>query len=345
MEPTINPIISYNVTDNFNRLLKKLLRSKLTSLDIKVIKFLKYLNENVKECPQPSELKMITRSTAAKIQIGNNSDKIFQEIYTLANLLYDDLVQKKKDDLLDNIIGLQYKELEYNYSKKKKQVKKQVKKNQFYNCFSIKMNALKDSTVNMKFFNNGSITMTGCKIEGSAQHVLEIMVKYIYRNINKFKNIKNLKKLKINNLRTTMINYNFKLNFNINRDKLYNLLKNNHDIFVSYEPEKYQAVKISFMYNDNNKYNDGVCYCKKRCSIKHKGWGQGEGDCKKITIAIFQSGNTGINGSRSYKQVVCAYKFITEIIKEYYKDIVRYSILEIDNYELKRTKKIRLKNI
>ena len=188
-------------------------------------------------------------------------------------------------------------------------------KNQFYNCFSIRMNALEDSTVNMKFFNNGSITMTGCKIDGSAQHVLEIMVKYIYKNINKFAN-KNLKKLKINDLRTTMINYNFKLNFNINRDKLYNLLKNNHDIFVSYEPEKYQAVKISFMYNDNNKYNDGVCYCKKRCSIKHKGWGNGDGDCKKITIAVFKSGKIIITGGQSFSHLNKAYDFISNLINE-----------------------------
>ena len=61
----------------------------------------------------------------------------------------------------------------------------------------------------------------------------------------------------------------------------------------------------------------------------------GDGDCKKVTIAIFQSGNTGINGSRSLEQIRTAYNFINQIIKDYYEDIVRYSILNIDNYEIK----------
>ena len=130
-----------------------------------------------------------------------------------------------------------------------------------------------------------------------------------------------------------MVNYNFKLNFSINRDNLYKLLKDNHDLFVSYEPEKYQAVKISYMFNKTNIYDDGICYCTKKCT--GKGWGDGDGDCKKVTIAIFQSGNTGINGSRSLEQIRCAYNFINQLIKEYYEEIVRYSILNIDDYEIK----------
>jgi len=327
--------INYDITENFNKLLTNLLEDELSVLDIKFIKFLKYINDVAKNYPKPSLLRIITRSTAANLVMKKKDIEtkeknliLFTEIDTLSKILYEDI--KKSDRVSKTFIGLQYKDLEYNYAKKKNKVKK---KNQFYNCFSLKIQATPTSIVNMKFFNNGSITMTGCIEDISAENAIKKIIKYLKKNNKKFKNPEYIKNINFSNLRTTMVNYNFKLNFSINRDKLYFILKNNHDLFVSYEPEKYQAVKISYMYNKTNIYNDGICYCSKKCT--GKGWGNGDGDCKKVTIAIFQSGNTGINGSRSLEQIKSAYNFINQIIKEYYKDIVRYSILNIDNYEVK----------
>ena len=322
-------IPNYNITNNFNLLLKKLLKTKLSPIDIKVIKFLKYINDEKKKIPEPSKPRIITRSTAAKLLLKNDDTQIFTEISKLAHILYDDI----RVGNIKNFIGMQFRDLEFNYLKKKKKVKKG---NQFFNCFSVKIKTEKNN-VNMKFFNNGSITMTGCISDDSAENALKIIIKYIIKNIGKFEHPDNLHKITFTNLRTTMINYNFGLNFKINRIKLFNILKNNHDLFVSFEPEKYQAVKISYMFNKANKYNDGVCYCKGKC--KGKGWGDGDADCKKVTIAIFQSGNTGINGSRNYEQVLEAYKFVIDISNEYYSDIVRISILEIDNYILPSNKR------
>ena len=322
--------ISYDITENFDKILDNLLlEEKLSVLDIKFIKYLKYLKDVSKSYPKPSPLRIITRSTAANLAMSiEGDDVLFTEIDTLSRILYEDI--KSNSSINKTFIGLQYKDIEYNYAKKKTQVKK---KNQFYNCFSLKIQATETSIVNMKFFNNGSITMTGCIEDDSAKNALKKIIKYLKKNNDKFKFPEYIKNIKSANLRTTMINYNFKLNFSINRDKLYTILKNNHDLFVSYEPEKYQAVKISYMYNKTNIYNDGICYCTKKC--KGKGWGDGDGDCKKVTIAIFQSGNTGINGSRSLEQIRTAYNFINQIIKDYYEEIVRYSILNIDDYEIK----------
>ena len=315
-------IPTYNITNNFNLLLKKLLKTKLSPIDIKVIKFLKYINDEKRKIPEPSKPRIITRSTAAKLLLKNDDTQIFTEISKLAHILYDDI----RIGNIDNFIGMQFRDLEFNYLKKKKKVKKG---NQFFNCFSVKIKT-NENNVNMKFFNNGSITMTGCIGDNSAENALKIIIKYIIKNINKFEHPDNLHKITFTNLRTTMINYNFSLNFKINLIKLFNILKNNHDLFVSFEPEKYQAVKISYMFNKANKYKDGVCYCKGKC--KGKGWGDGESECKKVTIAIFQSGNTGINGSRNYEQVLEAYNYVVDISNEYYSDIVRISILEIDDY-------------
>ena len=327
--------INFDMTENFNKLLSNMLEEETSTLDEKFVNFLKYINDVSKEYLKPSPLRIITRSTAANLVITKNKEiKLFTEIDTLSRILYEDIKNNNKinDDLIrDTFLGLQYKDLEYNYSKKKNN--KVKKKNQFYNCFSLKIQATPTSTVNMKFFNNGSITMTGCIEDKSAENALKKIIKYLKFNYKKFSDPKFIKKINFSNLRTTMVNYNFKLNFSINRDKLYKLLKDNHDLFVSYEPEKYQAVKISYMFNKTNIYDDGICYCTKKCT--GKGWGDGDGDCKKVTIAIFQSGNTGINGSRSLEQIRCAYNFINQLIKEYYEEIVRYSILNIDDYEIK----------
>ena len=92
--------------------------------------------------------------------------------------MYEDIRNNK--EINNTFIGLQYKDIEYNYSKKKTKVKK---KNQFYNCFSLKIQATPTSTVNMKFFNNGSITMTGCIEDDSAKNALKkikVFVKTLY---------------------------------------------------------------------------------------------------------------------------------------------------------------------
>ena len=332
-------LISYNITDNFNKIIKQLIKNgELTELDHKVIRYLKYINENKNKYPQPTKLKIITRSTAARFLYEDNS--LFTEIEKLATLLYNDITKEIKPDIIKNVIGMQYKDYEFNYLKKKKK----VKKNQFYNCFSVKIKVNPNSTVNMKFFNNGSITMTGCIQNDSASIALQTMINYLKYHINKFDNPEKIKTISYKDLRTTMINNNFYLNFNVNRNKLYTLLKDNYELFISYEPEKYQAVKVSYMYNKSNKYTDGICYCKNKCN--GKGWGLKDGDCKRITIAIFQSGNIGINGSRTKEQIEEVYKFINNIMKENYSDIIRFSILDIDKYESKpKMAKIKIKNV
>lgn len=328
-------LISYNITDNFNKIIKELISDgELTELDHQVIRYLKYINQNKNKYPLPTKLKIITRSTAARFYYTDES--LFTEIERVATLLYNDITKKRRKKIIKTVIGMQYKDYEFNYLKKKKK----IKKNQFYNCFSVKIKATPNSTVNMKFFNNGSITMTGCIEDDSARNALDTMITYLKYHANKFDNPDKIKTIGYKDLRTTMINNNFCLNFNINRNKLYTLLKDNYELFISYEPEKYQAVKVSYMFNKSNKYNDGICYCKKKC--KGKGWGLEDGDCKRVTIAIFQSGNIGINGSRTNEQIKEVYNFINKLMKEQYNNVIRFSILDIDKYE-DHPKKVKLK--
>ena len=48
----------------------------------------------------------------------------------------------------------------------------------------------------------------------------------------------------------------------------------------------------------------------------------GNGNCKRITIAIFQSGRILITGGRNREQISKSYNFINRVLKENF-DIVR----------------------
>ena len=99
-------IPTYNITNNFNLLLKKLLKTKLSPNDIKVIKFLKYINEEKMKIPEPSKPRIITRSTAARLLLKNDDTKIFTEISKLAHILYDDI----RVGNIKNFIGMQFRD-------------------------------------------------------------------------------------------------------------------------------------------------------------------------------------------------------------------------------------------
>ena len=126
-------------------------------------------------------------------------------------------------------------------------------------------------------------------------------------------------------------------------------------VYVSYDPDKYDAVKISFMYNENKKVQNGVCECKdsgvgKVCGCKNfKDKGvcdcysfckvakkfKKTNKCKVITIAVFDTkGNVVITGSKDFDHSMAAYKFINTVAKVKYSEIVSYSITQFEE-ELK----------
>jgi TATA-box binding protein (TBP) (component of TFIID and TFIIIB) len=46
-----------------------------------------------------------------------------------------------------------------------------------------------------------------------------------------------------------------------------------------------------------------------------KGNGCGDGDCKKVTIAVFKSGKVIITGGQNKDQIIESYRFITNFIQ------------------------------
>jgi len=90
--------------------------------------------------------------------------------------------------------------------------------------------------------------------------------------------------------RVVMINSNFSLNYNINLIKTTEHFEKCSDVFrVSFEPDRYSAVKVKFKPAE---------------------------DMKEITTSIFGSGKIIITGAETLKEIVYAYNIINQHIND-----------------------------
>ena len=119
---------------------------------------------------------------------------------------------------------------------------------------------------------------------------------------------------KVKDYKIVLINSDYYIGFNINRDALHEILHNKYQIYSSYEPCIYPGVNSKYYWNEDYLDNEypGKCMCSVFCN--GKGNGKGNGNCKKITVSIFQSGSIIITGARNHVQILTAYNFINKVI-------------------------------
>ena len=270
-------------------------------------------------------------------------------------LRFDDIYTKKFNNtdikFLGNIIEpnnyedclLMYNNLhllETNSLKKQGRQKSKKENENFYNsCSIIVKGEINRKCVNIKLFNNGQITLTGAKEEKDGHSACEYLLKELKKINNIFLDEKNnfmdnnndlIKHSCVSDFKITMINSDFNTNFKIDLLKLLDILNNSEkDRFIKFNPAVYRGLMIGFFWNENKKIQDGCCSCSVKCSGKKK---KSKNDknilCKKITISIFKSGSVIITGGYLKEQIEDAYKFINNIFKENYHNIIKISILD-----------------
>lgn len=171
-----------------------------------------------------------------------------------------------------------------------KSLVKRRKKKETKNSFhnQISIGIMVDKIISIKLFINGSIQITGCKKIDDAVLALEIL-------FNELK-MDGLTLQNINNLRVVMINSNFNIGFKIDRDKLFNLIKSN--VSCSYDKSIHACVDIKYTTND-----------------------------KIVSIFVFESGSIVITGANTLEHINNSYNFISRILLENYKKIVKRNAL------------------
>ena len=162
-----------------------------------------------------------------------------------------------------------------------------------------------ENKYNAKLFKNGNVQITGVKDAEKGREAVDFIIKAtreahvlsgdVLTHVDQLENI---------NYRTRLINSDFKVNFEIRLDHLFTLMTSKYDIICSYEPCIYPGAKIEYYYPTG-----GRCLCEGFCNGKSE-------QCKKITIAVFQSGCIIITGANCMDHVKVAYKFICDVLSD-----------------------------
>ena len=195
---------------------------------------------------------------------------------------------------------------------KNKRLKKNNKEFHFFNQITVVIRVfngpVKDWTIepkiNLKLFKNGSIQMSGCKSLNYINIVLnklivklsQIKAKVEDNKIQEIKYIDNDEPLALLKFKIDMINSNYKVNMQIDRSKLYNLLMKKK-IKSSYEPCIRACVIIKYTPLENNDEE------------------------KEISVFVFQKGNIIITGARTKNHILAASNYINNILYTHHNDI------------------------
>jgi len=189
--------------------------------------------------------------------------------------------------------------------KNDKKKRKEKAKRTFFN--QVTLHCFYDNKIiNVKFFNNGKIQMTGMKYEEQGRKLLnEKLIPMFQKHKDTFDG-----ELILKNYRIVLINSDFALDNEVDRDLLQEKLNENH-YYSTFEPCVYPGVNIKYYFNNNND-STGICKCNSVCF--GKGNGCGDGDCKRVTIAVFKKGKIIITGARSRTQLKICKEFIKDFI-------------------------------
>ena len=157
-----------------------------------------------------------------------------------------------------------------------------LKPTSFYNQITLTYEDVY-STKSVKIFPNGSIQVAGCNDVVNCKHIIKSL-SHILKLFDP--ELEALDK----SFRVVMINSNFSLNYNINLMKTASHFEKYSDLFkVSFEPDRYSAVKIKFKPSE---------------------------DMKEITTSIFSTGKIIITGAETLKEIAFAYNIINNHINE-----------------------------
>lgn len=187
---------------------------------------------------------------------------------------------------------------------------------------------LDNAFANCKVFKNGCIQITGLKRIENGPKYIEYIVDTL-KNIYKVQNevVHDIDNMSVVNYKVRLINTDFNVGFEIRRDYLFNhMVKTYPGIYTVFEPCIYSGVKINYYHNLTDPNVKGICKCATPCN--GKGSGNGEGDCNKITIAVFRSGSVLVTGGSEYKQIDDAYNFICKILCSAKKEIHKETLVQ-----------------
>lgn len=208
--------------------------------------------------------------------------------------------------------------------KRKKKMLVEREKKIFDNQVTMVFNMNADYFPNCKLFKNGNIHITGVRTEDAARDLVDKVILEVQRiHATGIPVTETPEDLKPSSFKIRMINCDFGFPTKLRRKNLHNLIIDKYLNVCSFQPLTYPGVKLQYYWSASNCQHDGICRCSKPCY--GKGDGDVDGDCKKVTIAIFESGKILITGANTFQQVEDSYRYICDIIRKH-KDVLQKTL-------------------
>ncbi len=224
----------------------------------------------------------------------------------------------KFKDIRKITIGISKKDI-MSYRSKKKQA--------FYNCFVMILRIKFDDTFkefHIKVFNTGKLEIPGVQNDFMYETVLKTIIN-ILQPYHSYK----LAYKQISD--TVLINSNFNCGFYVNREALFDLLRNKYAVPAIYDPCSYPGIQCKYYYDDK---------IKKQTNNKPKD----DKTIIEVSFMIFRTGSVLIVGMCDEYVLDSVYEFLTNILKTEFKYICQ-KIIEPEALEKDKKKKQRKKII
>jgi len=261
-----------------------------------------------------SNLRISTITTTAQLGTKIILDSLFEQVPIIEYW-----------DLTDGILKMEFSGKSKGTSFKDIMLKPKVAKTSFFNQATLvirqEIQPLVWKEINVKLFRNGGIQMTGIKSIEMSSNALRWLLTYLASTCGAkpiFEKDPSIQKEQVQ-----LVNTDFSIGAKVRRDVLHRILSENYRLNSSYESAIYQGVKTKYFYNAKRPESApcGICPCPKLC----KGTGDGSkiGECKKITISPFQTGQVIITGARTMEQIEEGYVFIKEVFTTHAESILR----------------------
>ena len=137
------------------------------------------------------------------------------------------------------------------------------------------------STKSVKVFPNGSVQVAGCSDLFDCNRIIKQLT-YLVKILLDIE-----KEIPVDSFRVVMINTNFSLNYNINLFNLAEVFNKEKMFNVSFDPDRYSAVKIKF---------------------------KPASDMKQVTASVFSTGKVIVTGAETLKEIAYAYNILNQYI-------------------------------
>lgn len=261
-----------------------------------------------------SDLRISTITTTAQLSTKIHLDALFDQI-PICNYW----------DLTDGVLKMEFNGSVKGTSFKDIMLKPKVTKTSFFNQATLvirrEVSPLMWKEINVKLFRNGGIQMTGVRSMEMSADALRWLLGHLARTCIGAPIF--AKEPEITKEQVQLVNTDFSIGAKVKRDALHKILSDMYGLNSSYESAIYQGVKTKYFYNAERPagFPLGNCPCSRLC----KGTGDGTklGECKKITISPFQTGQVIITGARTMDQINEAYTFIKQVFTDHAEEILR----------------------